>query len=132
MSRGFVDGCHLHFGGERVEHFVDFLGTLAVALGMSVDEDGMRAHLSRGTQRHGGVNSELARFVGGGGDNTTLVALAANDDGLAFQRRVEELFDRDEEGVHVDVEDGTGKRGIGYGGHAQADFSSGGRLAGIA
>ncbi len=59
------------------------------------------------------MHSELARRIGGRGDHAALVALAADHDGFPFQRRIVELFHRDEEGVHVDVEDGAGKGGSG-------------------
>ena len=73
--------------------------------------------LGRGAQRHGGMDSEFARFVGGRGDDAALVALPADDDRLAFQRRVEEFFHGDEEGVHVDVEDGAREGGLLGGSH---------------
>ena len=65
---------------------MDFLGALAIALGMAIDENRLRAHLGRGAQRHGGMHAEFARLVGGGGDHAALVALSADDDGFAFQR----------------------------------------------
>ena len=39
-------------------------------------------------------------------DDAALVGLSTDNDGLAFEGRVEELFDGNEEGVHVDVEVG--------------------------
>src|SRR5262245_2466447 len=73
---------------------------------MAVNEDSLRAELRSSTQRHGGVNAESAGFVGGRGHDTAFVSLATDNDRLAFQRGIEEFFDGDEEGVHVDVEDG--------------------------
>jgi len=64
------------------------------------------------------MDSELARFVGGGGDYAALVALAADYDCLAFKRGVEEFFHGYEEGVHIDVEDGAGEGGLVGGSHA--------------
>ena len=61
------------------------------------------------------MHSELARFVGGGGHHATFPPLSAYHDSLALQRRIEELFHRDEEGVHIDVEDDFRERG-----HAQS------------
>ncbi len=75
---------------------------------MAFDEDGVRAEFVGRAQRQRGVDAEFAGFVRCGGNDAALVALAADDYGFAFERRVEELFDRDEEGVHVDVEDGAG------------------------
>jgi hypothetical protein len=42
-------------------------------------------------------------------DNAAFVALPSHDYGLAFERRVEEFFHGDEEGVHIDVKDGAGE-----------------------
>ena len=74
---------------------------------MAVDEDGLRAELVGGAQRHGGMHAEFARGVGCGGDDAALVGPAADDHGLAFERGIEELFHGHEERVHVDVEVGA-------------------------
>jgi hypothetical protein len=74
--------------------------------GVAVHEDGLRAESGGGAERHGGVDAELARGVGRGRDDAALIGLSTDDHGLAFERRVEEFFDGDEEGVHVDVEVG--------------------------
>ena len=73
---------------------------------MAFDENGLRAEFVRRAQRHGGVNAELAGFVGGRGDHAALVALAAHHDGFAFERGIEQLFHRHEKRVHVDMEYG--------------------------
>ena len=104
---GFVDGGHLHFGREAVHHVEDFLRALAVALGVAFDEDRLRAKLAGCAQGHGGVDAKFPCRVAGRGDYAALVGLAAYDDGLAFERWVVEFFHRDEEGVHVEVEDGS-------------------------
>jgi hypothetical protein len=46
-----------------VQHFEDFFRAIAVALGMAVDKDGVRAHFIGGAQRHGRMHAEFARFV---------------------------------------------------------------------
>jgi hypothetical protein len=104
---------------------VNFLGALAVTVGMAVDENRLRAEFGRGTQGHGGMDSELAGGIGGGGDYAALVALSADYDGLAFQGGIEELFHGDEEGVHVDVEDGPGEGGLVGGSHAKGILPAG-------
>ena len=103
---GFVDRGHVNLRRECFEDFVDLARVFAIARGVAVDEDGLRAEAGGGAQRHGGVDSELARGIGRGRDDAALVGLSADDDGLADERGVEELFDGDEEGVHVDVEVG--------------------------
>jgi hypothetical protein len=81
---GFVDGSHFDLRGKRAQDFVDFLGTLTVAFGMSVDEDRLRTHLGCSAEGHGGINAEFSRCVGGGGDYAALVTLSADYDCLAF------------------------------------------------
>src|ERR1051326_3687174 len=76
-----------------------------VEIGMAIDENGLRAELGRGAQRHGGVHAKLAGRVRCCGDHAALVALAAHHDGFSLERGVEELFHGDEKGVHIDVED---------------------------
>ena len=122
---GFVDGGHLNLRRKRAEDFVNLFRTLAVALGMAVDEDRLRAHLRGGAQRHGGMHSELARFIRSCGDDAALVALSADDHCLAFQRWIEQFLHRDEERVHVDVEDGASEGELAGGSHAASNFSSG-------
>jgi hypothetical protein len=56
------------------------------------------------------VNTKFAGFVAGGGDYAALIGAAADNHGLAAEIGAVEEFDGDEEGVHVDVEDG-GLRG---------------------
>ena len=107
---GFVDGNHLDLRREGFEDPVHFLRACAIAVGMAVHENSLRTKFGGGAQRHGGMHAECPRRVRGCGDNAAFVALASDHDGLAFQRWVEQLFDRDEEGVHVNVEDGSGGR----------------------
>jgi len=73
---------------------------------VAIEEDGVGAKLVGSAEWHGGMDAVFAGFVAGGGDDAALCAFAADDDGFAFECGVEEFFDGDEEGVHVDVEDG--------------------------
>src|SRR5215470_18049624 len=75
---------------------------------MAVNEDGLRTELRSGTQWHGRVHAKPASFVGGGRNHAAFISLTSDDNSLAFQRGIEEFFYGDEEGVHVDVEDGFG------------------------
>ena len=63
--------------------------------------------------------AELASLVRGSGDYAAFVALSPDDDGLSLQRGIEQFFDGNEEGVHIDVEDGAGKGGLRHGRHAR-------------
>ena len=60
---GFIDRSHLDLRRERGQHPMHFFRTLPIAIGMAVDEDGLRAKLGCGAQRHGGVHAKLAGFV---------------------------------------------------------------------
>ena len=106
---GFIDRGHLDLGRERSQHPVDFLGTLAIAVGMAVHENGLGTKLGRGAQWHGGMHAKLAGFVRRRRNHAALVALSTDDDCLAYQFGIEQLFHGDEEGVHIDVEDRPGE-----------------------
>src|SRR5579863_10758874 len=83
----FVNGSHFNLRSKRAEDLIDLFRTLAVTLGMAIHENGMRAHAGRRPEGHGGVHPKLPRLIRGGGDNSALVALAADDHSLAFERR---------------------------------------------
>ena len=102
----FVHRGHVDLGRKRFEDFVHLARIFAIAGGVAVDEDGLRAQARGGAKRHGGVDAEFARGIGRGRDHAALVSLPTDDHGLADERGIEELFDGDEEGVHVDVEVG--------------------------
>ena len=73
----------------------------------------MRAQTSRGAQGHGRVDSEFTGFVAGGGDDSALVGAAADHNRLAAEIGTVEELDGDEEGVHVNMEDGGHRWGFG-------------------
>jgi len=56
------------------------------------------------------MHAKLPRRIRCGRDHAALVALPADNDRLALQRRVKQFLDRHEEGVHIDVED-SARRG---------------------
>src|SRR5215831_18975597 len=72
---------------------------------MTVNEDGVRTQLIRGSQRHGRMHSELTRFIGCRRDHSALIRLPAHHHCFSLKRGIEQLFNRNEEGVHIDVED---------------------------
>src|SRR2546426_8140134 len=75
---------------------------------MTVHEDRAGAKLGCGSQGHSGMHTKFARLVRCSRNYSALVALASDYYCLPFQRRIVKLFHRDEEGVHVNVEDGFG------------------------
>src|SRR5512133_1638137 len=54
--------------------------------------------------------AEFTGFVGSSGNHAPFISLTTDNDRLAFQGWIEQFFDGDEEGVHVNVEDGLGGR----------------------
>ena len=82
---GFVDGRHFHQRRESMQHLVDLGRALAVALGMAVDEDRLRAQFVRGAQRHGGMHAEFARGVRCGRDHAALVGRPPTTTGLPLR-----------------------------------------------
>jgi hypothetical protein len=52
------------------------------------------------------MDAKFAGFVAGGGNDAALVGAAADDNGLAAKIGALEEFDGDEEGVHINMEDG--------------------------
>ena len=103
---GFVDGNHFDDGREFREDGGDAIAPFGIFFVVAVEKNGVRAEAARGAERHGGVDTEFAGFVAGGGDDAALVGAAADDYRFAAKIGAVEEFDGDEEGVHVHVEDG--------------------------
>ena len=101
IGKSFVDGNALDQRGEIVEHRDDRIAEPLVVAKMAADKDQVRAELARPEARHAAGDPEGLGFVGSGQHDA-----AADGDGLAAQRRVEQLLDRGIEGVEVRVEDG--------------------------
>ncbi len=68
---------------------------------MAVDKSELRTELARVPSRHAAADSEGLGFVRSGEHNPT-----TDGDGLAAQRRIEQLLDRGIEGIQVCMEDG--------------------------
>ena len=109
---GFVNRNHFDDWREFRENRGDAIAPFGILFVVAVEEDGVRAEAAGGAQRHGGVDTEFARFVAGGGDYAALVGAAADYYGFAAEIGTVEELDGDEEGVHVDVEDGGDRRGF--------------------
>ena len=58
------------------------------------------------------MDTKFAGSVRSRRNNAALIPLASHDNRLAFQRGIEEFLDRDEERVHINVEDGLGRSDI--------------------
>ena len=107
---GFIDGDHFDDGRKFREDGGDAIAPFGIFFVMAVEEDGVGAEAAGGAQGHGGMDAEFAGFVTGGGYDTALVGTASNDHGLAAEVGALEELNGDEEGVHVDVEDGGLRR----------------------
>jgi hypothetical protein len=104
---GLVDGGDLDevgVGAEQPDH-----GVVHGRVSLHVDrqEHPRRAQAFGVDDGHGAVDAEDARFVGAGGDHAASAALAADDHRQAAQFGTSRLLDRGEEGVHVEVQDGS-------------------------
>ena len=78
---------------------------------MPIHEDRLRAQLVGGAQRHGGMHTELARFIRRSCHYAAFVGPPADHDRLAAQRWIKQLLYRYEERVHINVEDDVLVRG---------------------
>ena len=74
---------------------------------MAVHKDRLWAEFGSSAQRHGRMYAEFPRFVRRRRNYSALVALTTDDNRLAFQRWIKQFLNRNEEGVHVDVEVGA-------------------------
>jgi hypothetical protein len=110
---GFVDRSHFHDRRELAKDGGDAIAPERIFFVVAIEEYGMGAETARGAKRHGGVNTELAGFVTCGGNYAALIGTAPDDDGLAAKVGAIEELDGNEEGIHIDVEDGRVKRNVG-------------------
>src|SRR6516225_6537581 len=109
---GFIDRGPFDDRGEFGEDGSNAVAPFGVSFVMAIEKNRVWAKASRGTKRHGGLDSVLARFITGGGDDAALIRPAAYHNRLAAQFGALEQFHGDEEGVHVDVENRGIKRNL--------------------
>jgi hypothetical protein len=101
IGESFVDGNPLDERREIIEHLDDGVAEPLVVAEMTADEDQLRTKLAGPPARHAAADSESLGFIRGGKHDP-----ATDGDGLAAQRRVEQLLDRSVESIEVGVEDG--------------------------
>ena len=102
----FVNGADLDIGREIVGVGKHPPGEALVFFEVPGQNDQLRAELARPHRRHGSIDAHLPRLVGSGSDDAPL--LAAHGDRLAPQARVRRLLHRGEEGVCIEMNDGSG------------------------
>jgi len=100
-----VNRSALHVRGEVVGIREHPFGKILIALVIPGQHDELRAELAGAGGGHGGVHPELPGLIGGRGDDAP--ALTADGDRLAAQTRVGRLFHGGEEGVGVEMGDGS-------------------------
>ena len=101
VGKGLVDGNPLDEGREIVDHLDGGIAQPLVVLEMAADKSQLRTEFARLPSRHAAADPEGLGFVRSGKHNPT-----TDGDGLAAQRRVEQLLDRGIEGIQVCMEDG--------------------------
>ena len=68
-----------------------------------VHEDGLRTQAGGCAQWHRGMNAELAGCIGRRSHDAALIGFAADDHRFAFERRIKQFFDGNEECVHIEM-----------------------------
>src|ERR1700730_1091494 len=77
----------------------------------AIEEDRMRTETPRGTQGHRRVDSKFSCFIARSRHHAALVGSSAYDYRLAAKLRPLQQFHRDEEGVHVHMQNGRLREG---------------------
>src|SRR5438067_5213758 len=103
IQERLVNRGHLELRRKALQNCKDFLRVLAITFRVPINEDRLRAKARRGAQRHGRVDAEFSRAIRGGSYHAPLISLTSDNNGLALERGVEQLLDRNEERVHVDM-----------------------------
>ena len=101
VGKSLVDGDPLDEGREVTQHRDGGVAEPLIVLEMAADKDELRAKLAGSTSRHSASDAEGLGFVRCREDNP-----AADRNGLAAERGIEQLLDRGIEGVEVRMEDG--------------------------
>ena len=107
---GHVQKCLIH--GDALderrkarEHLERDIRNFLIHVHARPHEDAVRTFREGGAAGHGGTYAELPRLVGAGRDDAAFVRSRPDDDGLAAPLGMVPLFDRREEGVHIDMQD---------------------------
>jgi hypothetical protein len=107
VEKRLVDAQTFDRWGEFVANGHDHRREVLVAVEVGLEHDRLRASAFGDGEWHGRIDAEFARFVGGGCDYRP-GRVVSDDNRPAAQLGTLEQFDRREEGVHVDVQHGSG------------------------
>ena len=110
---GFVDGNHFDDGRKLPKDLRDAVAPFRILFMVAVEENGVWAKPPSGPQRHGRVDTVLASFVAGGGDDAALIGTPTDNHGLPAQVGAVQEFHGNEESVHIHMEDGGVGRDLG-------------------
>ena len=100
-----VDRDALDIGRIMFENLKRLCGDFLVEFHMGTDEDRVGTLLVGRPRGHGGMDAELARFVGAGGDDAAFVGTGSDDNGPTAPLGMVQELDGREERVHIDMED---------------------------
>src|SRR5262249_25891082 len=98
IGEGFVDGDSFDEGREIIKHVDGRIAKPLIVLEMTTNEDQLRTKLARPPPRHAAADSECFSLVRCSQHNS-----AANGNGFAAQRWIDQLFDRCIEGIEIGV-----------------------------
>ena len=90
---------------EAREHLERGIRNFLVHVHARRHEDAVRTFREGGAAGHGGTHAVPPRLVGAGRNDATLMRSRPDDDGFAAPFGMVPLFDRREEGVHIDMQD---------------------------
>ena len=105
VEEHLVDAGHQHDRRVAPGDVAHALRVAAVGVAARRQIDGVRRQLPGLDQRHAGLHAQPAHLVAGRGHHAARARLAAHDDGLALQRRIEDALDRNEKRVEVQAAD---------------------------
>ncbi len=101
VGESLIDGNPLYERREIAHHLEGGVAQSLIFIEMAADENELWTELARSPSRHSATHAEDFGFVRGGKHHA-----AADSDGLAPQRRIEQLLDRRIKGVQVRMQDG--------------------------
>lgn len=106
IEEGLVNGGDFNERGETFEHGHNGAGGVDVFIGIAADEMEVGAAFAGFMEECAGFNAGAFGGIGSGEDDGAFVG-ADDGDGAVAQSGVGSLFDGGEEGVHINVHDGT-------------------------
>ena len=101
-----IDGGFFEDGGLAIDDFGDEHRVAGISIHVAPEDEGLGTETKGHLHGHCGVDAIASGFIAAGSDDATATH-PADDEGFALEAAVTKAFDRDEEGVEVEVEHGT-------------------------